>query len=72
MRMERMWYFAAMWIFLVTAAFHGLNGVYQALIGFGVDGRKRTIAKWGLILAGTLLIVQGTRVALAMSGDFIV
>lgn len=67
-RMQELWYFSAMWLFLIVGAFHGLNGVYQALIGFGVEGRKRTIAKWGLIFAGTVLIIQGTRVALAMAG----
>ncbi|QZA89729.1 succinate dehydrogenase [Salinarchaeum sp. IM2453] len=67
-RMEEWWYFGAMWLFLVTASFHGINGVYQALIGFGVEGAKRTIGKWVLIGSGVLIIVQGTRVALHMAG----
>jgi len=31
-RMSQVGYFATMWLFLVTATFHGINGVYNALV----------------------------------------
>ncbi len=66
-RMSDLTYFATMWLFLVTAAFHGINGVYNALVNMGLDGgRKRAVAAV-LVVAGILLVAQGTRVALAMS-----
>lgn len=67
-RMERPIYYATMVLFLVTATFHGVNGVYNALINQGLDGRPRTVVKWFLLVAGVLLIVQGIRVANAMAG----
>lgn len=68
LRMEDAGYFATMWLFLVTATFHGVNGVYAALINQGLEGTQRRVVKWVLVLASLLLVAQGTRVALAMSG----
>jgi len=66
-RMSELTYFAAMWLFLVTAAFHGINGVYNALINMGLDGRGKKVVAGVLVVAGVALVFQGTRVALAMS-----
>ncbi|MEF8906159.1 MAG: succinate dehydrogenase, partial [Haloarculaceae archaeon] len=54
-------------LFLVTATFHGVNGVYNALVNQGLGGTRKRVVKYGLALAGLLLIVQGVRVALAMT-----
>ena len=67
-RMNQFSYFATMWLFLVTATFHGVNGVYNALVNQGLDGTQKTAIKWILIVASVLLVAQGTRVAFAMSG----
>jgi len=67
-RMQNVGYFATMWLFLVTATFHGVNGVYNALVNQGLSGTAKTAVKATLALAGLLLIGQGTRVALAMTG----
>ncbi len=66
-RMSTVGYFATMWLFLVTATFHGVNGVYNALVNQGIAGTQKRVAKVVLVAASVLLIVQGTRVALAMS-----
>jgi len=65
-RMAETGYFVTMILFLVTAAFHGVNGVYNALINAGLDGSAKTAVKWVLIVAGVLLIVQGVRLATAL------
>jgi succinate dehydrogenase / fumarate reductase membrane anchor subunit len=57
-----------MWLFLVTATFHGVNGVYNALVNQGISGTQKTAIKYVLIIASVLLVAQGTRVALAMNG----
>lgn len=67
-RMAQGGYFATMVLFLVTATFHGVNGVYAALINQGLDGGKRTIVKWVLTVASVALVAQGTYVALVMGG----
>lgn len=67
-RMQQWSYFATMWLFLVTAAFHGLNGVYAALINQGLTGSRKRVVRWVLIVAGVALVVQGTRTALVMAG----
>jgi succinate dehydrogenase / fumarate reductase membrane anchor subunit len=67
-RMSQVGYFATMWLFLVTATFHGVNGVYNALINQGLSGTQQTAVKYGLIAASLLLVAQGTRVAIAMTG----
>ena len=53
---------------LVTATFHGVNGVYNALVNQGISGAPKTVVKYGLALGGVVLIAQGIRVALAMAG----
>jgi len=67
-RMDNIAYFSLMWTFLVTATFHGVNGVYNALVNQGLEGTQKRVVAGVLILAGLALIVQGTRVALAMRG----
>jgi succinate dehydrogenase / fumarate reductase membrane anchor subunit len=67
-RMQNVGYFSLMWTFLVTATFHGVNGVYNALVNQGLDGTQKKVVAAVLTIASLLLILQGTRVALAMSG----
>lgn len=67
-RMERPLYYLTMVLFLITATFHGVNGVYNALVNQGLSGTQRTVVKWVLVLASLGLIVQGIRVANAMAG----
>jgi len=67
-RMSQVGYFATMWLFLVTATFHGVNGVYNALVNQGIAGTQKRVAQVVLVAAGALLVVQGTRVAVAMAG----
>ena len=71
-RMADPLYFVTMVLFLVTAAFHGVNGVYNALVNQGLSGTPKTAMKVVLGLAGVILVVQGIRVALAMAGVVIV
>ncbi|MFB6074837.1 MAG: succinate dehydrogenase hydrophobic membrane anchor subunit [Haloarculaceae archaeon] len=66
-RMSQVGYFATMWLFLAAATFHGVNGVYNALVNQGLTGTTKRAVGGVLALAGLLLVVQGTRVALAMS-----
>jgi succinate dehydrogenase / fumarate reductase membrane anchor subunit len=68
MRMQQAGYFLTMVAFLVTATFHGVNGVYNALVNQGLAGTQRTVVKYGLVGAGLVLIVQGVRLALVMAG----
>ena len=67
-RMAQTSYYVTMVLFLVTAAFHGLNGVYNALINQGLSGTPRRVVKWVLIVAGLALIGQGIRLANALAG----
>ena len=67
-RMSSIGYFVTMVLFLVTATFHGVNGVYNALINQGLDGTQKQAVKWVLVVASVLLVAQGTRVALHMNG----
>ena len=67
-RMAQVGYFLTMGLFLVTAAFHGVNGVYNALINQGLEGTQKTAVKWVLIVAGVALVAQGLYVALVMGG----
>jgi succinate dehydrogenase / fumarate reductase membrane anchor subunit len=67
-RMSQVGYFITMVLFLVTAAFHGVNGVYNALVNQGLDGTQRQVVLAVLVVAGAALIVQGIRLALAMTG----
>jgi succinate dehydrogenase / fumarate reductase membrane anchor subunit len=67
-RMQQFGYLVTMVAFLVTATFHGLNGVYNALVNQGLHGRLRQVVAAGIVLAGIALVVQGTRLALFLSG----
>ena len=67
-RMENVGYFAVMVLFLVTAAFHGLNGVYNALVNQGLSGGAKKAMFAVLSLAGIALVAQGIYVAMAMAG----
>ncbi|OYR55360.1 succinate dehydrogenase [Halorubrum halodurans] len=67
-RMETMSYYSLMVLFLLTATFHGVNGVYNALVNQGLTGTKRTVIKWTLVAASVVLIVQGIRTANAWAG----
>ena len=69
-RMSQVGYFATMWLFLVTATFHGVNGVYNGLVNIGLEGAQRKVVAAILTIASLLLIVQGTRVAIAMTSLF--
>jgi succinate dehydrogenase subunit D (EC 1.3.5.1) len=62
-RMQELAYFSLMVLFLITATFHGVNGVYNALINQGVTGKKKIIMKLVLSAASLLLIAQGLRTA---------
>ncbi|MFC7072905.1 succinate dehydrogenase [Halovenus rubra] len=67
-RMDEIGYLSLMVTFLVTAAFHGLNGVYNALVNQGLEGTQKRVVGLVLVLAGVLLVGQGTYVALSMNG----
>ena len=67
-RMEHWTYYSLMVLFLLTATFHGVNGVYNALINQGLSGTKRTVVKWTLVAASVVLVVQGIRTANAWAG----
>ncbi|MCU4740102.1 succinate dehydrogenase hydrophobic membrane anchor subunit [Halobacteria archaeon AArc-m2/3/4] len=67
-RMEHVGYFLTMVLFLVTATFHGINGVYNALVNQGLDGIQKKVVLAVLTIAGLALIAQGTYVALVMAG----
>ncbi len=67
-RMGTVSYYSLMVLFLLTATFHGVNGVYNALVNQGLSGRKRTVVKWTLVAASAVLIVQGIRTANAWAG----
>jgi succinate dehydrogenase / fumarate reductase membrane anchor subunit len=67
-RMEQWSYYSLMVLFLVTATFHGVNGVYNALVNQGLTGTKKRAVKWVLVVASAVLIVQGIRTANAWAG----
>ena len=67
-RMSQVGYFSTMVLFLVTATFHGVNGVYNALINQGLGGTQKRVVKWVLVVASVGLIAQGVRVAVTMAG----
>ncbi len=71
-RMEQWSYYSLMVLFLVTATFHGVNGVYNALVNQGLTGSRKTAVKWTLVVASLLLIVQGIRTANAWAGISII
>jgi succinate dehydrogenase subunit D (EC 1.3.5.1) len=70
--METLSYYSLMILFLVTATFHGVNGVYNALINAGLSGQQRTAVKWALVAASVVLVVQGVRTANAWAGISII
>ena len=67
-RMQELTYFSLMVLFLVTATFHGVNGVYNALINQGLAGIQKRVVQGVLIIASALLIVQGLRTAVVWAG----
>ncbi len=67
-RMEQLSYYSLMVLFLVTATFHGVNGVYNALVNQGLTGTKLQVVKGALVLASAVLIIQGIRTANAWAG----
>ena len=67
-RMENVGYMLTMVLFLVAAAFHGVNGVYNALVNQGLDGTPKKVVLAVLVIATIALIAQGTYVALVMGG----
>ncbi|PSP86938.1 succinate dehydrogenase [Halobacteriales archaeon QS_4_69_34] len=67
-RMSQVGYFATMLLFLVTATFHGVNGVYNALLNQGLDGTAKRVVLALLVVASAALLLQGTRLALALTG----
>ncbi len=66
-RMDQLAYFLTMIVFLVAAAFHGLNGIYNALLNQGLSGRARQFVFWVTTVVGVIVVVQGVRIALAMT-----
>jgi succinate dehydrogenase / fumarate reductase membrane anchor subunit len=67
-RMTQTGYFLTMVLFLVAGTFHGVNGVYNALVNQGLDGIQKSAVKWLLVVGGVLLVAQGIRVAVTMTG----
>jgi succinate dehydrogenase / fumarate reductase membrane anchor subunit len=67
-RMEQLSYYSLMILFLVTATFHGVNGVYNALVNQGLTGTKLQVVKGTLVLASVVLVIQGIRTANAWAG----
>jgi len=67
-RMTTLTYYSLMILFLFTATFHGVNGVYNALVNQGLTGTKRQAVKWTLVAASVVLLVQGIRTANAWAG----
>ena len=67
-RMETLSYYSLMILFLFTATFHGVNGIYNALLNQGIKGTQKRAVQGILGIAALLLVVQGTRVALVMNG----
>ncbi|PSP25927.1 succinate dehydrogenase [Halobacteriales archaeon QH_10_67_22] len=66
-RMSQVGYFVTMVAFLVAATFHGVNGVYNALVNQGLSGTRKKAVGGVLALASIALVGQGIRVALAMT-----
>ncbi|KDE60385.1 succinate dehydrogenase [Halostagnicola sp. A56] len=70
-RMENPGYFLAMVLFLITAAFHGVNGIYNALVNQGLSGTPKKVVLAILTLSGLALVAQGIYVAIVMAGGSI-
>ncbi|SDJ94263.1 succinate dehydrogenase hydrophobic membrane anchor subunit [Natronorubrum texcoconense] len=71
-RMENVGYFLTMVLFLIAGTFHGVNGVYNALVNQGLKGTQKKVVLAVLVIASVALIVQGIYVAMAMAGVEIV
>jgi len=70
-RMSTWTYFSLMVLFLLTATFHGVNGVYNTLVQRdGIDGWKQTAITVVLVVASVLMVVQGLRTALVWTNLF--
>ncbi|WP_306057638.1 succinate dehydrogenase [Natronococcus wangiae] len=67
-RMSTIGYFLTMVLFLIAGTFHGVNGVYNALVNQGLEGAQKKVMLAVLAIAGLALIVQGIWVATAMAG----
>jgi succinate dehydrogenase / fumarate reductase membrane anchor subunit len=67
-RMEDIGYFLTMVLFLITATFHGVNGVYNALVNQGLEGTQKKAVLAVLVVASVGLVAQGIYVALTMRG----
>ena len=68
LRMNQLVYFLVMVVFLVTATFHAINGIYNALLNRGLSGRTRQVAFWAFTVFGLVVIVQGMRISFALAG----
>ena len=68
MRMQQAGYLITMIAFGLTATFHGVNGVYNALVNQGLEGTGKTVVMVILVAAGLLLSVQIVRLSLVMGG----
>lgn len=66
LRMDGLVYLLFTLIFLIAAAYHGINGVYNALLNHGMSDRYRQILGGLLTIAGIVLVWQGVRVVLAL------
>jgi succinate dehydrogenase / fumarate reductase membrane anchor subunit len=70
-RMSTWTYFSLMVLFLLTATFHGVNGVYNAVSGQdGIEGWKKTALAAVLTVASLVVVVQGLRTALVWTNLF--
>lgn len=67
-RMQNIGYFLTMVSFLIAGAFHGVNGVYNALVNQGLKGTQKKVVLGVLVIAGLALVVQGIYVAISMAG----
>ncbi|MFP8954014.1 succinate dehydrogenase [Natrialbaceae archaeon A-arb3/5] len=68
LRMQNLGYFLTMVLFLIAGTFHGVNGVYNALVNQGLSGTPKKVVLAVLTIAGVALIAQGIYVALVMAG----
>ncbi|WP_255195621.1 succinate dehydrogenase [Halorarius litoreus] len=68
MRMQQPGYLITMIAFGLTATFHGVNGVYNALVNQGLDGTGKSVMKYVLVIAALVLSIQIVRLALVMAG----
>ena len=70
-RMSTWTYFSLMVLFLLTATFHGVNGVYNTVVEKdGVTGWKKTAVTAVLVVASLLMVTQGLRTALVWTNLF--